>query len=70
MELPAFTSLTAAEPVETIVRRLEFWLRYHRGVATGQGDHTFGDLPRLFAARGDRNRRLSIRPGGLNLPLR
>jgi len=50
----AFTSLTAAEPVETIVRRFEFWLRYHRGkVAAGQGDHTIGDLlPGHFAEVG------------------
>ena len=49
-----FTSLTAAEPVETIVRRFEFWLRYHRGkVTVGQGDHTLGDLlPGYFAATG------------------
>jgi SAM-dependent methyltransferase len=41
----AFTSLTAAEPVEVIVRRFEFWLRYHRGkLAAGEGDHTIGDL--------------------------
>jgi ubiquinone/menaquinone biosynthesis C-methylase UbiE len=50
----AFTSLTAAESVETIVRRFEFWLRYHRGkVAAGQGDHTLGDLlPGYFAEVG------------------
>lgn len=50
----AFTSLTAAEPVETIVRRFEFWLRYHRGrIAAGQGDHTIGDLlPGCFAQVG------------------
>jgi SAM-dependent methyltransferase len=50
----SFTSLTAAEPVETIVRRFEFWLRYHRGkIATGQGDHTIGDLlPGYFAQLG------------------
>lgn len=50
----AFTSLTAAEPVEQLVRRFEFWLRYHRGkVALGQGDHTIGDLlPGHFAALG------------------
>lgn len=49
-----FTSLTAAEPVETIVRRFEFWLRYHRGkIAATQGDHTIGDLlPRYFAQLG------------------
>jgi len=50
----AFTSLTAAEPVEVIVRRFEFWLRYHRGkVAAGLGDHTIGDLlPGYFAQAG------------------
>jgi ubiquinone/menaquinone biosynthesis C-methylase UbiE len=50
----SFTSLTAAESVETIVRRFEFWLRYHRGkIATGQGDHTLGDLlPGWFAQLG------------------
>ena len=49
-----FTSLTAAEPVETIVRRFEFWLCYHRGkVAAGKGDHTIGDLlPGYFAELG------------------
>jgi len=49
-----FTSLTAREPVETIVRRFEFWLRYHRGkLASGQGDHTIGDLlPGLFCEVG------------------
>lgn len=50
----AFTSLTAAEPVESIVRRFEFWLRYHRGkIAAGHGDHTIGDLlPGYFAQLG------------------
>jgi ubiquinone/menaquinone biosynthesis C-methylase UbiE len=50
----AFTSLTAAEPVELIVRRFEFWLRYHRGkVAAGLGNHTIGDLlPGFFAQAG------------------
>jgi len=50
----AFTSLTAAEPVEPVVRRFEFWLRYHRGkAALGQGDHTIGDLlPGYFAGLG------------------
>src|SRR4051812_39065415 len=39
-----FTSLTSAEPVEAVVRRFEFWLRYHRGKAVcGKGDHTIGD---------------------------
>lgn len=41
----AFTSLTAAEPVETVARRFEFWLRYHRGkAALGLGDNSLGDL--------------------------
>lgn len=50
----AFTSLTASEAVETIVRRFEFWLRYHRGkIAGGQGGHTIGDLlPGYFAQLG------------------
>jgi SAM-dependent methyltransferase len=50
----SFTSLTAAEPIETLVRRFEFWLRYHRGkVGLGQGDHTIGDLlPGYFAQVG------------------
>jgi SAM-dependent methyltransferase len=49
-----FTSLTAAEDVTAIVRRFEFWLRYHRGMsAEGQGDHTIGDLlPGYFAQLG------------------
>ncbi len=46
-----FTSLTATEPLEEILRRFEFWLRYHRGkAAAGEGDHTIGDLlPGWFA---------------------
>ena len=50
----AFTSLTADEPVDEVVRRFEFWLRYHRGMkAASQGDHTLGDLlPGLFAELG------------------
>jgi ubiquinone/menaquinone biosynthesis C-methylase UbiE len=50
----SFTSLTAAESVETIMRRFEFWLRYHRGkAALGQGDHMIGDLlPGYFAQMG------------------
>ena len=50
----SFNLLTAAEPVEAIVRRFEFWLRYHRGkIAAGQGDHTIGDLlPGCFAQVG------------------
>jgi len=48
----AFTSLTAAEPVEALVRQFEFWLRYHRGkVALGHGDHTIGDLLPGYAAQ-------------------
>jgi len=50
----AITSLTGEEPVEALVRRFEFWLRYHRGkVAAGQGDHCIGDLlPGAFAQIG------------------
>ena len=50
----SFTSLTAEEPVELLVRRFEFWLRYHRGkAAAGQGDHCIGDLlPGAFAQAG------------------
>ncbi|HEU0039109.1 MAG TPA: methyltransferase domain-containing protein [Verrucomicrobiae bacterium] len=50
----AFNSLTADERVETIVRRFEFWLRYHRGkIASGEGDHSIGDLlPGYFVAAG------------------
>lgn len=50
----SFTSLTAAEPVEAIVRQFEFWLRHHRGkIAEGRGDHALGDLlPGLFAQLG------------------
>lgn len=50
----SFTSLTAATPVEALVRQFEFWLRYHRGkVAEGQGDHAIGDLlPGFFAQTG------------------
>lgn len=50
----AFSSLTGTEPTERLVRRFEFWLRYHRGkLAEGQGDHTLGDLlPGYFARMG------------------
>jgi len=50
----AFTSLTRAESVEVLVRRFEFWLRYHRGkIGSGEGDHTIGDLlPGYFAEIG------------------
>lgn len=50
----AFTSLTANESVEVLVRRFEFWLRYHRGkIAAGQGDHCIGNLlPGYFAQLG------------------
>lgn len=49
-----FSSLTEDEPVETIVRRFEFWLRQHRGrIAAGQGNHSIGDLlPGCFAQLG------------------
>jgi hypothetical protein len=37
--------LTHAEPVETVTRRFEFWLRAQRGkMAMGQGDNSIGDL--------------------------
>jgi SAM-dependent methyltransferase len=50
----AFNSLTADEPVEMLVRRFEFWLRYHRAKkASGQGDHCIGDaLPGYFSQLG------------------
>lgn len=50
----SITSLTAATPVERLVRQFEFWLRYHRGkVKLGAGDHTIGDLlPGYFAQTG------------------
>lgn len=49
-----FTSLTAQEPVESIVGRFEFWLRCHRGrIAAGRGNHSIGDLlPGYFAQLG------------------
>ena len=52
-----FTSLTEDEPVETLVRRFEFWLRQHRGrVAAGRGNHSLGDLlPGYFARLGLRD---------------
>src|SRR5439155_14718910 len=38
-----FTSLTDTEPVETIVRQFEFWVRCHRGrMAAGCGNHSVG----------------------------
>jgi ubiquinone/menaquinone biosynthesis C-methylase UbiE len=53
----AFTSLTDNEPVETLVRRFEFWLRQHRGrLALGRGNHSIGDLlPGYFAGLGLRD---------------
>jgi SAM-dependent methyltransferase len=40
-----FTSLTHEEPVETVLRRFEFWLRCFRGkVALGGGNNSIGDL--------------------------
>ena len=53
----AFTSLTEDEPVATLVRRFEFWLRQHRGrLATGRGNHSIGDsLPGYFSQLGLRD---------------
>jgi ubiquinone/menaquinone biosynthesis C-methylase UbiE len=53
----AFTSLTGDEPVETLVRRFEFWLRQHRGrLAAGRGNHSLGDLlPGYFSRLGLRD---------------
>jgi len=53
----AHTSLTDAEPVETLVHRFEFWLRQHRGrLAAGRGNHSIGDLlPGYFAGLGLRD---------------
>jgi len=50
----AFSSLTADEPVESVVKRFEFWLRYHRGKKlAGAGDNTIGDvLPGMFGKLG------------------
>jgi ubiquinone/menaquinone biosynthesis C-methylase UbiE len=49
-----YDSLTENEPVESIVRRFEFWLRHHRGrIAASRGNHSLGDLlPGLFADLG------------------
>jgi SAM-dependent methyltransferase len=45
------TSLTSDEPIETLVQRFEFWLRYHRGrSAAGLGNESIGELvPGYFA---------------------
>jgi SAM-dependent methyltransferase len=53
----AFSSITADEPVDSIVQRFEFWLRYHRGrKLAGAGDHTIGDLlPGMFGRLGLRD---------------
>jgi len=53
----AYNSLTDAEPVETLVRRFEFWLRQHRGrLAVGRGNHSIGELlPGYFARLGLRD---------------
>jgi ubiquinone/menaquinone biosynthesis C-methylase UbiE len=50
----AFSSLTVEEPIDSIVQRFEFWLRYHRGKKmTGAGDNTIGDLlPGMFGKLG------------------
>ena len=52
-----YNSLTEAEPVETLVRQFEFWLRQHRGrLAAGRGNHSVGDLlPGYFAGLGLRD---------------
>lgn len=48
------TSVTETESVETLARRFEFWVRYHRGKKLrGAGDHSIGDLlPGYFAELG------------------
>jgi ubiquinone/menaquinone biosynthesis C-methylase UbiE len=45
---------TAARPVETLVKRYEFWLRYQRGKASlGLGDNSVGDVvPGIFSQLG------------------
>lgn len=50
----AFTSRTAEQSTEALVRQFDFWLRCHRGrIAAGQGDHNIGDLlPGYFAQLG------------------
>jgi ubiquinone/menaquinone biosynthesis C-methylase UbiE len=50
----SYNSLSESEPLEVIVRRFEFWLRYHRGrIAAGRGNHSLGDLlPGIFAQLG------------------
>jgi len=55
--LVAYDSLTESEPVESLVRRYEFWLRQHRGrIATGGGNHSLGDLlPGIFSQLGLRD---------------
>ena len=49
-----FSSLTESQPVEAVVRRFEFWLRYQRGkIAGGKGDNSIGDLlPGMFVGAG------------------
>lgn len=49
-----FTSLSPGEPTDRMVRRFDFWVRYHRGkIALGKGDHAIGDLlPGYFAELG------------------
>ena len=50
----AFSSLTADEPTDSVVKRFEFWLRYHRGKKlAGDGDNTIGELlPGMFGDLG------------------
>jgi len=50
----ALNSLTEKQSVETLTRRFEFWVRYHRGKKLrGAGDHSIGDLlPGYFSEVG------------------
>jgi ubiquinone/menaquinone biosynthesis C-methylase UbiE len=52
----AFNSITAEEPIASVTKRFEFWLRYQRGkMKAGQGDDSIGDLlPGIFAQIGMR----------------
>jgi SAM-dependent methyltransferase len=54
VNIMAFSSLTADEPVDSIVTRFEFWLRYHRGKRMARaGDNTIGELlPGMFGKLG------------------
>ncbi len=52
--LMGYSSLSDDEPVESLVRRYEFWLRQHRGrMARLEGNHSIGELlPGYFAELG------------------